>query len=325
MPADDSPTARALRTLEALQDRPGVTAGELAGLLGVSERAARRYVAILRESGFTVDSVRGPYGGYRLGRGTRLPPVTFTQSEALGLVMAVLDGRPSAADATADDPVGTALGKVLRALPGEVGRQAAAFRQQAAATPDRWPAPVDPGVTGQLAAAAAEGWRVSLTYCPDSGAEWEGQMEPWAVVVRHGRWYLLGHSLRAAAPRAYRIDRVRRVTVLPDRFDPPAGLDPVVALEEHLASGWEYATRVRFAASLDAVCPWVRGTMGRLEPAADGGCLLVGSTSNPRMYAAEWLAALPFPFEIEGGPELRAAMEHLVDRLRHSVGDPAGG
>jgi predicted DNA-binding transcriptional regulator YafY len=75
-----------------LQARPGATAEELASLLEVTERAARRYVAILREAGIPVESVRGPYGGYRLGRGTRLPPVVFTQEQALGLVMAVLRG-----------------------------------------------------------------------------------------------------------------------------------------------------------------------------------------------------------------------------------------
>ena len=106
-----------------LQARPGVTAAELAVGLGVTERAARRYVGILREAGIPVESVRGPYGGYRLGRGTRMPPVVFSQAEALGLVMAVLDGHPAAADA--DDLVGTALGKVIRALPESVAREAA--------------------------------------------------------------------------------------------------------------------------------------------------------------------------------------------------------
>src|SRR5687768_6635307 len=122
MPDLPSPTARALRTLEILQSRPGATAAELAGRLGVSERAARRYVGILREAGVPVESVRGPYGGYRLGRGTRLPPVVFTQPEALGLVMAVLDGQPEATDR--DDLVGSALDKVIRALPESVGREA---------------------------------------------------------------------------------------------------------------------------------------------------------------------------------------------------------
>jgi len=46
-----SPTARALLALELVQSSPGITADRLAGKLGVSERAARRYVGILREAG----------------------------------------------------------------------------------------------------------------------------------------------------------------------------------------------------------------------------------------------------------------------------------
>jgi predicted DNA-binding transcriptional regulator YafY len=39
----------------------------------VTERAARRYVATLREADLPIESVSGPYGGYRVGRGLRLP------------------------------------------------------------------------------------------------------------------------------------------------------------------------------------------------------------------------------------------------------------
>jgi len=45
-----SPTARALLALEAIQNVPGITATRLGERLGVTERAARRYVAILREA-----------------------------------------------------------------------------------------------------------------------------------------------------------------------------------------------------------------------------------------------------------------------------------
>ncbi|MFZ0139945.1 MAG: HTH domain-containing protein, partial [Aeromicrobium sp.] len=88
-----SPTARALLVLELLQNAPGITADRLGERLGVSERAARRYVAILRETGIPIESTRGPYGGYRVGRGVRLPPLMFTATEALGLVMAALEGH----------------------------------------------------------------------------------------------------------------------------------------------------------------------------------------------------------------------------------------
>ena len=54
MTADLSPTARALSTLELIQTRPGITAERLAERLGVTERAVRRYVAILRETGIPI-------------------------------------------------------------------------------------------------------------------------------------------------------------------------------------------------------------------------------------------------------------------------------
>ena len=317
MPSEISPTARALRALEVLQTRPGTTANELAERLGVTERAARRYVEILREAGIPVSSARGPHGGYRLGRGTRLPPVTFTQTEALGLVMAVLDGHP---DAGGDDLVDTALGKVIRALPEDVGRQAAALREHASAAPDRFAARPDTTVTSELVAAIAARRRVLVTYRGESGSEWVAEVDPWAVVVRYGRWYLLCHSHRAGATRTYRVDRVRAVEHTDRAFTPPDGLDPVAALEEHLGTGWQFTTRVVFDAPLADVAPWVGAQMGRLEE-ADDGCVLVGSTRNPAMYAQEWLASVPYPFRVEGGPELQEAVRALARRFAAAVPD----
>ncbi|MEV6110627.1 WYL domain-containing protein [Streptomyces sp. NPDC051940] len=319
MPADLSPTARALRTLEILQNRPGTTAADLAGRLGVTERAARRYVEILREAGIPVESVRGPHGGYRLGRGMRLPPVRFTQDEAIGLVMAVLDGRPAAADD--GDLVGHALAKVVGALPESVGRQAAALRAYAAAVPDRFPARPDPAVVSALVAAVAAGRRVRVAYRSEAGNEWESEADPWAVVVRHARWYLLCHSHRADAIRTYRVDRIRAVEQTPHGFVPPEGLDAVAVLEEHLGTGWAYPTRVVFDAPAAEVAPWIRPPMGRLEPAG-GQCVLTGSTRNTAMYVQEWLAAVPFAFRVEGGPELRDATAALAARLTASLEDP---
>jgi predicted DNA-binding transcriptional regulator YafY len=316
---DISPTARALRTLEILQNRPGVTATDLATGLGVTERAARRYIGILREAGIPVESTRGPYGGYRLGLRTRLPPVVFTEPEALSLVMAVLDGQPSATDV--DDLVGSALAKVIRALPESVGRQAAALRDHASAVPSRSSNRPDPATTSALVAAVAARRSVRVTYRNETGAEWEAEVDPWAVVVRYGRWYLLCHSHRADAIRTYRIDRIHTVEQTSHKFDAPDDLDPVTAVEENMATGWDYATRVVFDAPPAKVAPWIRAPMGRLEPWGDG-CVLTGSTNNPPMYAQEWLATVPFPFRVEGGPQLRAAVAALAARLTASLDRP---
>ncbi len=314
--SETSPTARALRALEILQNRPGCTADDLAERLGVTDRAARRYVAILREAGIPVESVRGPYGGYRLGRGVRLAPLVFSAAEALGLVMAVLDGRHAAADN--DDPVGSGLGKIIRALPVHVGRQAATMREHALAVPDRWAKP-DPAITSALVEAVGEQRQVRIGYRGASGNTHSFEVDPWSVVVRYGRWYLLCFAHHADAVRTYRIDRVLSVGEGTRRFATPDGLDPVAVLEENLASGWDHETRVVFHAPAADVAPWLRPTMGRLESLGDDRCVVVGSTSNPAMFAGEWLAGMPFEFTVEGGPELRAAVADVAARLARAV------
>lgn len=309
---DTSPTARALLALELIQAGAGITAGRLADKLGVSERAARRYVDILREAGIPVVSVRGPYGGYRLGRGLRLPPLMFSATEALGLVMAVLDGHHDASDAA--DPVGSAIGKLVRVLPEPVADQVEVVRHTTAPAPDRGAARPDPETTTALVRACSTRRQVRIGYRSEAGSEWVMDVDPWAVVVRHGRWYLLCRSHRADARRAYRIDRVSTVEILDDSFSAPADLDPVAVLEEHLAVGWEYDVEVVVDAPFDRVARCLPRALGCLEPIDAETTRLVGSTSNPMWYAEE-LAAIPAPFRIVRCPELRDAARTLGQRL----------
>ena len=313
---DASPTARALLTLELIQGQPGITAEQLADRLGVTERAARRYVGVLREAEIPVESTRGRYGGYRLGRGVRLPPVTFSAAEALALVMAALDGHHEAGDPTG--PVGAALGKLVRALPTGVAAQAEVVRRTTAPAPDRSAARPDPTTTAVLVQGCAEHRRIHLTYRSGNGTEWDADVEPWSVVVRHSRWYLLCRTARDEV-RAYRVDRVRAATVLDETFEPPADLDPVALLEENLATGWGYATEVEIDAPLEDVARWVSPALGRLTVVDERTTRLVGSTSNPWWYA-EQLVRTPAPYRVLGCPELRETTRALGRRLLDAAG-----
>jgi predicted DNA-binding transcriptional regulator YafY len=315
---DISPTARALLALELVQGSPGITADRLADKLGVSERAARRYVAILREAGIPIESVRGPYGGYRVGRGLRLPPLMFSADEALGLVMAVLDGHHDASDPTGH--VGGALGKIIRALPEPVAAQAEAVRQTTAPAPDRAAARPDPATTTALVQACSDHRRVRLGYRSEAGSDWLATVDPWAVVVRHGRWYLLCRSQTADARRAYRIDRVRGVEVLDHAFSPPADLDPIAMLEEHLAVGWEFDVEVVIDAPVETVARCLPRAIGLPERLDAETTRLVGSTSNPVWYA-EQLAAIRASYRIVSCTELQEAARIIGQRLLLAAGE----
>jgi predicted DNA-binding transcriptional regulator YafY len=237
----------------------------------------------------------------------------FSAAEALGLVMAVLDGHHDPSDPT--DPVGSALGKIMRALPEPVAAQAEVVRRTTAPAPDRAAARPDPETTTALVQACSDHRRVRLGYRSAAGSEWVTEVDPWAVVVRHGRWYLLCRSHTTDARRAYRIDRVRTVEVLDDIvFSPPADLDPVAMLEEHLAVGWEYDVEVAIDAPVDIVGRCLPRALGRLEPLDAQTTRLVGSTSNPVWYA-EQLAAIPASYRIVRCPELQQAARVLGQRL----------
>jgi predicted DNA-binding transcriptional regulator YafY len=87
------PTTRLLSMLELLQARGRMGGPELARRLEVGERTVRRYVAMLQEMGVPVEAERGRYGAYALRPGFRLPPMMFTDEEALALALGLLSAR----------------------------------------------------------------------------------------------------------------------------------------------------------------------------------------------------------------------------------------
>jgi predicted DNA-binding transcriptional regulator YafY len=313
---DESPTARVLMALELLQSSPGITAERIGDRLGVSERAARRCVATLREAGIPVESVRGPYGGYRLGRGVRMPPMVFTAAEALGLVMAVLDGHHDPSEVTS--PVGAAVGKIIRSLPAPVARVVEAVRQVSPA-PDRAAARPDGLVAASLVEACVERRRLRLAYRLADGRHRVMAVDPWAVVVRHARWYLLCWSHVAGERRILRVDRVESVEVLAETFPAPDVDDPVAAVETQMAQGWTHVAEVVIDAPVEVARRSVPGHLGRLEALGDGRTQLRGSTDEPHWYVGR-LALSGLPFRVLGSPELRRAATELGQRLSAASG-----
>jgi predicted DNA-binding transcriptional regulator YafY len=326
-----SPTARALLALEAIQNVPGITAARLGERLGVTERAARRYVAILREAELPIESASGPYGGYQVGHGLRLPPLTFTAAEASGLVMAVLEGHKGAADPA--DPVGGALAKIVRVLPSRVAAQVTAIREGASGGSGEGEDPSPAALVGLdvmtvLFDACAAARRLRLTY---RRGHWAGdsadramEVDPWAVVLRHSRWYLLCWSHGVDARRVLRIDRIVAASQALETFTPPAGLDALAVLEEHLSQGWTYGVDVVIDATVTEVARWLPRSLGTLSP-FDGErrAQLRASTANPAWYVGR-LAVLPYTFRVNGSPELRQAASDLGRRLLAAASADSG-
>ncbi len=314
----ERPAARLLTMLELLQSRPRLTGPELAGELAVEPRTVRRYVATLQEMGIPVEATRGRVGGYRLRPGFRLPPLMFSDDEALELTVALLFSRAFGGIAT-QEPVERALAKIERVLPAALTERVAAVRDAVlVATPD-YPldggAP-DPLVLATLCQAVLSQRRCWFRYLRRDGEDSAREVDPYGIVALGGRWYLHGWCHMRRDTRTFRIDRARRVDVLPQTFTRPPDLDVAadVAASLALARGtWEAIFDV--AAPVAEVRQAIPARIAVAEELADGTARLRCAVEN-----LDWLAwrltAIPWPVTIVAPDELRAAVQGLADNAR---------
>jgi proteasome accessory factor B len=80
-----------------------------------------------------------------------------------------------------------------------------------------------------LYAATRDRIRVSFPYRRPDGQEATRHLEPWAMLNRSGRWYVVGRDTDRQAPRAFRLSRVVgtvRRTGRPGAYEVPQDVDP---------------------------------------------------------------------------------------------------
>ena len=79
------PTTRVLAVLELLQTHGRMSGADMSARLAVDARTLRRYIVMLEEMGIPITTERGRHGGYSLMAGYQMPPMMFTDDEALAL------------------------------------------------------------------------------------------------------------------------------------------------------------------------------------------------------------------------------------------------
>jgi predicted DNA-binding transcriptional regulator YafY len=196
-----------LTVLELLQARPKLTSAELAARLEVDPRTVRRYVHLLQDIGVPVESTAGRYGGYRLRPGYKLPPMMFTEDEALALVFGLtVARRTGVGEATSTEG---ALAKIDRVLPDRLRGKVQAVQGALSFTPVRGlHQPADAALLLAVSSAAQESRRIWLRYQGLDVAATEREIDPYGVVHHRGRWYVVGWCHLRADVRVFRLDRV---------------------------------------------------------------------------------------------------------------------
>jgi predicted DNA-binding transcriptional regulator YafY len=310
------PTTRVLTVLELLQTHGRQSGAQLAQRLEVDRRTVRRYITALEELGIPITAERGRDGAYRLVAGFKLPPMMFTDDEALALSVGLLAARGLGL-AEAAPAVASAQAKLERVMPAGLKRRVRSVDETVSLELARETQVLHDNAALVALSAAAQGQqRVRLRYAGAApGEETERDFDPYGLAYRRGRWYVVGAcQLRGGAVRSFRLDRVQAVTPLELHFERPADFDALAHLTYSIATlPRAFAVEVRLRTELKRARREVFPTLGVLEP-MEGGVRLRGQTEDLPWFARE-LSRLPFDFEVLGPPALREALEACAQRL----------
>jgi predicted DNA-binding transcriptional regulator YafY len=221
---------RLISIILMLQSRGTLKASELAGELGVSERTIHRYMDMLDEMGIPIYSERGPYGGFSLVRGYKLPPLVFSPEEATVLYL----GAELVKDiwgASYHDAAVAATAKLDNVLPDSLCQEVR--RAQRGMLVTGWLrrdyGPWAP-VIDELRRAVARRRQVRLTYRSFRQEVTERRLDPYALALQWGNWYLVGFCHLRRQLRTFRIDRIQGVDATDQTFTVPVDF----SAREHL-------------------------------------------------------------------------------------------
>ncbi|MET9118688.1 YafY family protein [Streptomyces longwoodensis] len=319
------PTARVLTLLELLQSGGTRTVAELADRLGVEGRTVRRYVDQLIDLDVPVESVRGRYGGYRLARGYRLPPLMLSDDEALAVLLGLVAGRRAGLTTTQHTANETASAKIRRVLPKHIAGRldtllgALAFTDQ----PGEFDTP-DAGVLLTIADAVRHRRPVSIRYTDRDGRRSERTLHAYGIVAHAGRWYVTGEDARIGEDRTFRLDRIADARTLPGSFEAPVGAGPAQRVLSGFATAeYRHEVTLRIHGTVEQIrahLPVSVASLEEHEPAAGQDraterWLRVELRAEELDWLPPVLASLDRPFVIERPDELRDLVTALADRL----------
>jgi predicted DNA-binding transcriptional regulator YafY len=303
---------RLITLIMLLQDRTNQKAAELAEKLGVSVRTLHRYIGMLDEMGIPVYTERGPYGGFSLVRGYKLPPLIFTPEEAVAIYLGTsLVGQMWGK--LYQEPAQGALAKLNNVLPDEQrGEIAWARRSMVARDLHHADLTVFSPLLEKLRRAARLHRQVMMLYQGGASVEpVERQVNPYALVYRSGWWYLVGYCQLRQALRTFRVDRIQQLELLSHSFQLPEDFDVHTYLDAMFKDQPQIRAHLRFTPqaahiALTNLTGW-ESCQENLDGSVD--VVMVASDLN-------WLGSLVLSFStwvnVLDPPELRALVRELA-------------
>jgi len=306
------PTTRVLAVLALLQAHGRMSGAELAQRLEVNIRTLRRYIIMLQDLGIPIEAERGRNGAYVLSAGFKLPPMMFTNEEALALTVGLISARRfNLADT--DRAVESAFAKLERVMPLELKSRVRALTETI--TLDQSAASFTPPsevVLSDMSSAAQLRQRVHIKYRAQHGEETERDFDPYGLTYYLQRWYAVGYCHLRRDLRSFRLDRITHIATLDAHFKRPEGFDPLAHMMQTIATmPRKFPFELLLKTNIKTAQKEVFDVLGVLEADKDG-VIMRGSVEDLDWLARQ-ISIFSFDFVVRQPEELKTELQ------KHSV------
>jgi predicted DNA-binding transcriptional regulator YafY len=304
---------RLITLIFLLQNQPNQKASELAGKLGVSLRTVHRYFEMLDEMGIPVYSERGPYGGFSLVRGYKMPPLVFTLEEAVAVVLGTGIVEEMWGDLYRESARG-ALAKLENLLPDEQAREVTWARGSLIATGmNRADLKALTPALEKLRRAIREHRSVDMKY-QTSQVPHPSQrgLDPYALVHRWGWWYVVGFCHDHQEVRTFRVDRIIEIAISNTTFLQLPDFNLQEYLKTELQSQPQVTARLRFEPTYAHIITGNQSYWDTIETKKDGS-VEVTFVSPTLEWAASTTLAYGPAVEVLEPPELRTMLKEWIE------------
>lgn len=297
--------SRLITLILLLQNHPNQKASDLAEKLGVSVRTMHRYFAMLGEMGIPVYAERGPYGGFSLVRGYKLPPLVFSLEEAVAVYLGTSLVGEMWGQLYKEAAQG-AMAKLQNILPNEQRDEIDWARRSLVAIGLHRadPSALFP-ILEELRRSTRECHQVSMVYQSATNAKaTKRRVDPYALVFRAGLWHLVGYCHLRAAYRTFRVDRIQKLTMMSQSFQMREGFDIREYLKNEFKDQPVVQARLRFTPDAAHIVRSNSLVWKSVQENPDGS--IVTTLTAPDL---QWLASMTLSFAnwvtVLEPPELR--------------------
>ena len=202
-----SKTERLIEMMITINAKKDFTAGELAKEFSVSKRTILRDLQELEQAGFPLYSEVGAAGGYHILKERILPPIAFSESEAMAVFFAC-QALQYYRDLPFEQETISVLKKFLNCLPLDVQTSITQIQNKVVFwIPDRHcDSPLLKAMFLVVIKRHAATIRYSSTY-----SESTRTIIPVGLYAMNGLWYCPAYCTTAEQIRVFRVDRIREI------------------------------------------------------------------------------------------------------------------